>query len=261
MDEPMDARFTRASVRRVHAMVSLLVTTIALSACNLPTDERVTPINADDLPELLTNTTTTTTTTMAPPTSEPPDSGPAPTEPSTTTTTTIGPTLTTFVVVYYTSGSTDRLVPLQRELPPAAVQLTTIVDLLEAPVGIAELGLRSSVRFGLLDAVTIERGVATVSLDPVILDRMSDREQQRAIAQIVLTLTSFQTVDQGNIGFVRFESEGEHYPVFVPSLSGTSQPDDLLAYSDFSSLVPALSATSTTTTAPASPPDGTDPSG
>ena len=70
----------------------------------------------------------------------------------------------------------------------------------------------------------------------------------------MLTLTSFATADQGNIGLVRFEAGGEGYAVFVPKFGGDSDPGEPLAFGYFSDLVVGASvipsSSSTTTTQP-----------
>ena len=235
--------------RRVGVLIAALaVITGGLAACGLPTDERVTPYNVDDIPDQLTEqtttTTSTTTTTTTPTTVVPQPTAPgetAPPPPSSTTTTL--PAQTEPITVYYTIGSSDDLSPLQvnrRENPSTQ----EVVAALESTTGLSALGLRTSVRPGLIMNVIPERGVATIVLDPVVLDRMSEAQQRRAIAQMVLTFTRFQTPDQGNIAFVRFESEGDPYVVFVPALDDMSGPDDLLAFEDFADMI----VNSTTTT-------------
>jgi len=75
---------------------------------------------------------------------------------------------------------------------------------------------------------------------------------------MVLTFTSFTTRDAGNIGAVRFEVDGEPYEVFVPAFNGTSEPDQLLAFTDFAELIATGSSatgssTTSTTTTPTDP--------
>ena len=132
-----------------------------------------------------------------------------------------------------------------------------MISQLESPSrDITTGGLRSSVRAGLIQEVLLERATATVVLDPVALDRLSNDEQRRATAQIVLTLTSFVTADEGAIGFVRFEVDEDPIAVFVPSLGGSSDPGEPLAFIDFASLVvdtslsPPIGDTTGTTTSP-----------
>ena len=255
----MTRRSAPSPVRRSAA--ALVLFAIWMTACSLPTDDRVVPYNVDDLPPLPSETTTTTSTTTTSTTTTIAADTSVPGESTTTTTTTTLAIETEPVTIYYTLGSTDEMQPLviqqASEIGPPA-----IVRLLESPVGLAPLNLRSSVRSGLIDDVAVERGVATIVLDPFVLARMSEAERARAVAQMVLTFTSFSTTDQGNIGFVRFESDGEHYEVFVPAFGGSSEPGEELAFEDFSSLIATTATPSTTTTTPTptSPPP-TDPEG
>ncbi len=240
-------------------LCAALLLPLALVACSLPTDERVSPYNPADLPGNLTNTTTTTTTTTTTSTTVPPVTESLPGGQTTTTssTTTIAPPLTSPVVIFYTIGFTDEVQAIRRELI-APVPIRLVLEQLESPLfDIGPYGLRSSVRSGLiLGDVLLERAVATVVLDPLVLGRLSNDEQRRAIAQIVLTLTSFVTAEEGAIGFVRFEVDGDGFSVFVPSLGGNSDPGEALAFVDFASWVveTSLSSPTTTTTNPPSTP-------
>ena len=176
------------------------------------------------------------------------------------TTTTAPETTTTLsaqtkpVTVYYTLGSGDELSPLT--LPQlTSTSLSTVAELLSSPpVDIGEYNLRTAVPHGLILAIPFDRNVAVVGLDPTVLDRMSDPAERRAIAQMVLTFTSFTTPTAGNVSAVRFQVDGEPYEVFVPALGGTGQPDQLLVFSDFSELIAtgttAFPTTETSTTGP-----------
>jgi len=237
-------------VRRVVALLGVVALLVGVAACSLPTDERAEPYNLDALPAALTETTTTTTTTTTTSTTVPLPS--VPDESTTTSTTSTTPIRREPVNVFYTIGSTDQIQPLVLDRA-SPVALSTIKLLLESPdTDIAGLGLRTSVRPGMIDSVRFERGVATIDLDPSVLDRMAPSQQRRAVSQIVLTYTSFVVPGQGAIGLVRLESDGEPYEVFVPALGASSEPGDLLTFSDFSELISAFSAPSTTTTTVAS---------
>ena len=242
----MGVRAMTTTSFRTRVAVALLLPLAAVS-CSLPTDERVTPYNPADLPEDLTNTTTTTTTTTTPtvPSSISPPDGQSTT---TTTSTTVAAPLTSPVDIYYTLGFSDEMQKIRRDqIPP--VPIDAVIKQLETPVGdIAQYGLRSTVRPGLIADVQLDRATATVALNPSVLDRLSNDEQRRAIAQIVLTLTSFLTADEGAIGFVRFEVDAEGLAVFVPSLGGSSDPGEPMAFVDFADLVVDTSLTSPTTT-------------
>lgn len=230
---------------------------VLVAACAIPTEQTATPLDPDGLPPAIVNTTTTSTTstTLAPPVNTG-DPIPATT---TTTTTTLPPTLTAPVVIYYTIGSTDDLRPIQRQLA-ADPTLTELIAQLNSPLpDVADLGLRSSVRSNLVEGVTVGRGTATVALNRTELDRISDTTLRRAIAQLVLTLTSFRTPDQGSIGTVRFETDGEGFAVDVPGFGGQSDPGEELAFTDFASLIAGTSAPTSSTTTTAAPPPSTEP--
>lgn len=235
--------------RLVIIATGAVVVLAGLTACSLPVDERVTPLDQSLFPDDLTEeTTTTTTSTTVPETTVPEDTGV--TAQPTTTTVPIVPTEA--VTVYYTRGVTDVMQPV--EVPrPVPTPVTDLITLLEQPTGISEFGFRSAVRPGLIDDINpVDRGVATVQLDPDVLDRMSESSRQQAIAQIVLSVTSFRTADVGAIGRVRFEVDGEGFPVYVPAFEGTSEAGEELAFTDFQSLIATTPTPpgTTTTTAP-----------
>jgi len=142
---------------------------------------------------------------------------------------------------------------LKRPLPEDAA-ITQVLDQLESPLSdVAEFSLRSWVRVGMVTGdVVVDRGTATVTLDPAVVAEMSESNLRRAIAQLVLTLTSFSTDDNGAIGQVRFEVDGEGFEVYVPAFGGMSDPGEAVAFDDFAGLIastsPGSSSTTTTTT-------------
>lgn len=228
--------------------VPFVLPVIMVGACALPTDERATPYDRDDLNPAIANTTTTTTTTtsIAPTTTlVPPDPGDTTVVPTTTT-----PVIATAPVdLYYTFGFSDEMSRLKRPLPDD-VSIAQVIDQLVTPHSdVREFSLRTSVRRGMVTGdVVVARGTATVNLDAEVVDEMSEANLRRAIAQLVLTLTSFSTDDNGAIGTVRFEIDGEGFAVFVPARGGSSEPGDELAFEDFSILIATTTASSTTTT-------------
>lgn len=260
----------RDPVRRL-ASIAIGATVLLLAACSLPVDERVTPLDQSAFPDDLTEPTTTTSTTTT--TTVPASTTPEDTDPGVDTTTTVPIVPTETVTVFYTRGVSDVMQPVDVVASSPAL-VTDLIAFLERPTGISEFGFRSAVRPGLIDRIgPVDRGVATVALDADVLERMSESTRQQAIAQIVLTVTSFRTADVGAIGRVRFEVEGEGFPVYVPAFGGTSEPGEELAFTDFQSLIattptPATTttvaapiATTATTTGPgatAEPGDGTD---
>lgn len=241
-----DAARGRPIARRVVTVgVGALAIVATVAACSLPVDERVTPIDRGQFGEQLTQDTTTTTSVL--PTSTTPttisDDAAEP------TTTTVAPIPTEPVKVYYSRGATDVMQEVTFELA-LDTPIDEVVVLLETRTGLADAGLRTAVRPGLIaERPVVDRAVATVVLDGDVVDRMPNDELERAIAQIVLTLTSFRTPDASNIGAVRFEVDGAGFPVFVPAFGGSSDPGEAVVFIDFASLIATTpSATTTTTT-------------
>jgi hypothetical protein len=258
-----EAQFERHRVRPRSRIVAL-VGVVALGGCSLPVDQRTTALEQGAFPDELTEATTTTT--VAPPT---PTTVAQPEPPPLvdTTTTTLPPIPVEPVTVYFARGLTDvmQAVEIAR---PIGTPVLELVSLLERPSGITEAGLRTTVLPGLIDDIVVDRGTATIVLDQAVLDRMSNTNQQRAIAQIVLTVTSFRTIDAGAIGRVRFEVDRSGFPVFVPAFGGSSDPGEELAFTDFQSLIattptPATTQPATTQPEPTQPeptqPDTTQP--
>jgi hypothetical protein len=224
-------------------ILALLVVVAGVAACGLPGDGQVTTYNPNDLPDRLvqpTTTSTTTTTLAPPPTDAPPDD-------ASTTTSTVLPLETEPVEVFYTRGFSDDLqrVTLNR---PSPISIEELTELLESPPPeVTSFNLRSSLRSGLIVDVVPDRGTATIELSQDVLNSMTSSQERRAIAQIVLTLTSFDT-GSGGLGQVRFTVDDEPIPVFLPAQDGDSEPGELVAYSDFGVLVTPTAPTTTTTT-------------
>ena len=210
------------NVRAVRLMGSVLVAALlVLSACGVPTSSPSRPIDPDAIPEQFTATTvpptttsTSTTTTVVPP-------------PSTTTTN----LPVEQVDVFFVSGS--RVVPIPRLLLSPASPPQVVAALVEGVPDIDEAaGLRSALPIGLAIDVSVERGVATVDLDPAFLLVVSGSEQRLAIAQIVLTLTR-----RAGIGQVTFTSDSQ--PINVPRGGGDlTTPGEAVACDDYDNLLP-----------------------
>jgi hypothetical protein len=219
-------------------------------SCSLPADEGVTPIDPDGLPPELVNTTTTSTTTTSTttipaPTSLPPATS-APTSPAPTTT----PPLTTPVTIYYTDRTTDGMQGLRRDLlEPLSLQ-RVISQLESPPPDVSSYGVRTSLKENLIGTTSLERGILTVSLNSSVFDSMSDNQKRRAIAQMVLTFTSFAVPGEGNIGSVIFQVDGSPIPVPIPSNGTTSEPGTPVVFDDFATLVVGTTGASTTTSVP-----------
>lgn len=195
---------------------------LALTACGVPTSSPSRPIDPDAIPEQFTATT-------APPTTLPPSTSTSLVPPPSTTTTTSLPVEQ--VEVFLVSG--NRVVPIPRLLLSPASAPQVVAALVEGVPDIDEAaGLRSALPIGLTIDVTVERGVATVDLDPAFLLIVSGSEQRLAIAQIVLTLTR-----QAGIGQVSFTSDSQ--PINVPRGGGDlTAPGELVACDDYDNLLP-----------------------
>lgn len=189
--------------------------------CGVPTTSSSRPIDPGAIPEQFTATTlppttsTSTTTTVV----EPP--------PSTTTTT----LPVEEVQLFFVSGS--RIVPIARLLLSPASAPQVLAALSEGIPDIDEAaGLRSALPPGLVIDVTVERGVATVDLDPAFTLIVTGPEQRLAVAQIVLTLTR-----RAGIGQIVFSSDSE--PIAVPRGRGDlTEPGELVACDDYGNLLP-----------------------
>ena len=199
----------------------LLTSLLVLPACGVPTSSPSRPIDPDAIPEQFTATTvpptttsTTTTTTVVPP-------------PSTTST----DLAVEQVDVFFVSGS--RVVPIPRLLLSPASAPQVVAALVEGVPDIDEAaGLRSALPIGLSIDVSVERGVATVDLDPTFLLVVSGSEQRLAVAQIVLTLTR-----RAGIGQVTFTSDSQ--PINVPRGGGDlTAPGESVACDDYDNLLP-----------------------
>jgi hypothetical protein len=225
----------------------------------LPPDERVTRLDADELGPELVNPTTTTTTTV-PPTSVPATTDPSASTPETTTTTTIAEAVTELQRIYYTLGSSDDLRAIRLPLPER-VLYADIRNELESPrpevraVRLATAvppGLVSDFRF---DATSV---TLTITLDSDTFGALPESRRRRAIAQLVLTYTSFVPVDAGAIGFVNFAIDDAPISVFVPRTGGSSDDGQPLTFADFSPLLGDGTGDPNDTTPP-TPPATTEP--
>jgi hypothetical protein len=242
-------------------LTALLLIGGALASCSLPADDQVTTFSPDDLPIDLTSpstttTSTSTTTTVASTGGETTDSPPPTTAPPTTLPIVDREPIRVFYRVSLTSDSMTR-VTVNLATP---VQLMAVIRELEVPNDeIRATGIRTSVRVNLIETVDVERGVATVALSKDELDKMSLQEQQRAVAQIVLTLTSFVTPDAGAIALVSFSVDGEPISVFLPDGTNT-EAGTPVTFADYVVLIegqPTTTTTTTSTTTTTAPPGGT----
>lgn len=215
-------RQRRSSASVLGAVVLGVVVGALTVACGVPTSSSSRPVDPAAIPEQFTATTvppttsTSTTTTMV----EPP--------PSTTTTTTLP---VEEVQIFFVSGS--RIVPVPRLLLSPASAPQVLAALSEGIPDIDEAaGLRTALPSGLVIDVIVERGVATVDLDPAFTLLVAGSEQRLAVAQIVLTLTR-----RAGIGQIVFSSGAE--PIAVPRGRGDlTEPGELVACDDYDNLLP-----------------------
>jgi hypothetical protein len=239
---------TRTTRRRVLALCAL---PLALGSCSLPANEGVTPINADGLPPEIANTTTTTTTTsttttVPAPTSVPPETT-APTSPPPST---APPASTSPVDIYYADRATDGMQRLRRGLPEPLTLQSVISQLEQPPDDLPSYDVRTALEPGLIGASGLDRSVLTISLNSSVWDVMSEDQKRLAIAQIVLSFTSFSLPDQGNIGSVVMQVDGTPIGVFIPAEGTTRDPGLPVYFDDFSTMVVGTTGATTTTTAP-----------
>lgn len=218
--------------------IGITASLVAFAGCGLPTDDQVSPLAAE-LPAELQTPTTEPPTTVAP-TTEPPTvatSSPTSAPPSTVPASSVAIVELQRVPVYYVPPGVAeelQLVPL-RLLDPVSID-AIVNQLTSPPLEVVRNGLRSSVRAGLISTVTLAGGIATVDLSRSVNGSMLDSQKRRAIAQIVLTLTSFVSPTQGAIGQVRFTVDGIPIPVIIPN-EGSTSPGEPVSFDDFSSLI------------------------
>jgi hypothetical protein len=77
---------------------------------------------------------------------------------------------------------------------------------------------------------------------------MNEAKKRLAIAQMVLTFTSFTVPGEGNIGSVVLQVDGTPIPVFIPD-GTTVDPGTQVVFQDFASML-GTSDTTTTTVPP-----------
>jgi hypothetical protein len=258
----MNSRATR------RATAALWGLSIALAGCSLGADEGTTPIDADGLPPEIANTTTTSTTTSTSTTAPPPTSIPLETTaPTTVPAPTTAPPFTTPVDIYYADRATDGMQRLRRSLlEPLSLQ-NVISQLEQPPDDLASYGVRTALEPNLIGPTNIDRGVLTVSLNGPVFDAMNEDQKRLAIAQMVLTFTTFAVPGQGNIGSVVIQVDGIPIAVFIPAEGTVRDPGIPVVFDDFSTLVigtagpttitapPGTSVPPTETTAPPSGPN------
>jgi hypothetical protein len=232
--------------------IVVVAAVVALTSCGLGDDDTIDLIPADEILFGLDQTTTTSTTTTTLPPEPPVDPLP--------TTTTLSPVQTAPVEVYFVIGL-DRLQrqTLQFSFPIEPLQV--LAQLEEGPPADVGVGLRTALRPNLTAGIESADGIATIDLRGSVINRTSSRDQNLAIAQLVLTVGRLPGVGQ-----VRFTLDGEPTPIPVPPTYTLSEPGEPLSYEAFSVLIsssdPPPTVVPTTVPSPpttAPPPVVTDP--
>lgn len=198
----------------------LLLTLLVVGGCSVPSSSGFEGIPASEIPFDLN----APTTTAAPTTS--------------TTSTTVGPNVTTsepevvseIVDLYFLSS--NNVVKTQRNITSPATATQTLGSLIAGtPDDGTAVGLRSALPSQVDATVAVLRGVATVNATSPFLSNLSPGDQNLAIAQIVLTLTS-----RPGIGQVLFSVDGSL--IAVPRGRGDLAPaGQSVSFDDYTNLI------------------------
>jgi hypothetical protein len=169
----------------------------------------------------------------------------------TTTTTTTPPAITTPVTIFYTDSATDGIQEVRRLLFEPVTLADVIAELETLPSDLTQAGVDTALAPNLIADATLERGVLTVTLNSAVFDPMGDDQKREALAQMVLTFTTFSIPGAGNIGSVVVQVDGTPIPVYIPADGTTREAGLPVVYDDFSTLViGGPGGTATTTIAP-----------
>ncbi|MEO8163689.1 MAG: GerMN domain-containing protein, partial [Ilumatobacteraceae bacterium] len=162
-----------------------LLALLLIGGCSVPASSGFEGIPTSEIPFDLNAPSTTAATTTS------------------TTTTTVGPDVTTaepevvseIVDLYFLSS--NNVVKTQRNITSPATATQTLGSLILGPPndGTA-VGLRSALPSQVVATVDVVRGVATINATSPFLSNLSPGDQNLAIAQIVLTLTSRPGIGQ-----------------------------------------------------------------
>jgi hypothetical protein len=154
------------------------------------------------------------------------------------------------VVIYYADRATDGMQGLRRLLLEPLSLESVIGQLERPPEDLGSYGVNSDVRAGLVGPTNLDRSVLTVSLNGSVFEAMNEGDLRSAIAQMVLTFTSFAVPGEGNIGSVIFQVDGQPIQVYIPKTGTLSEPGQPVVFDDFAPLVVGTTGTTTTTSAP-----------
>jgi hypothetical protein len=228
----------------LYVVMIAAVATGPLVACGVNAGESFETIAPQDIPFGLdqpatTTPASTTTTTIADNADTPTTTSPVQTEP---------------VSVYFVLGF-DRLQRLTVQFASPVELLQVVALLAEGPPIEQSVGLRSTVREGLVVDLFSERGVAQIDLRGSVLNQLVPRDQRLAIAQIVLSVLG----SARGVGQVSFTIDGQPAEIGIPPDYTLSRPGQPLAFADFESLLSGRPNETLVPNEPDSPTGGTNP--
>lgn len=247
-------------------VATLTAVAAALAACGISAEGDVTRIAPNELGLLANTTTTTTTTTTTVPATVPATSTPLSLAPEPTTTTTIELVETNLVSVFYPPRGDNQSLREARVRTAPDATLDDIIRLLyEPPDAIAQINLTTAVTPDLVvgrpEVLPLH---VVVDLDQAAFERLTEANQDLAIAQLVLTLSDFDMPDGGPVGAVAFRVGGEPISVLIPS-QGASDAGEPVGYRQFEAWIDTTpdptTATTSPTTSPSTAPPPTEPPG
>jgi hypothetical protein len=125
--------------------------------------------------------------------------------------------------IYYVDRTNSDAMKTLRRLLLGPLSLQNVITQLEQPGDLASYGVRTALEPGLIGPPTLDRSVLTLSLNSLVWDTMSDDQKRLAIAQMVLTFTSFSVPGEGNVGSVIIQVDGTPISVFLPGPGTTSE--------------------------------------
>lgn len=186
-------------VRRTIGALALTAVATATVGCSLPEDSGPQAIASEDVPEGLR--------ADSPDTTQP------------------GPGANTRTVYFLDGQEEPQLVPFEREVEEDA-GVEDVLELLLVDPDEAEEPTRIPAGVALASDLTISENTLRIDLEGI--DELTGPARQLAFAQIVLTVTQFDAIEQ-----VVFETEGE--PTAVPDGEGVER--DLVGCGDYEDLL------------------------
>lgn len=207
------------SQRVIARIAALLIVSLAISACGVPSAGDVLPISKTELPPELNEAqiASTTSSTVVP-------------ESVKETATSLAEVENEPIELYYISA--NRVVATSLSIASPATTAQVLAALVSGPpTGDSGLGLRSALPPGLEVSVTVTKGIAQIDTTGQFLALLTPIDQRLAIAQLVMTFTR-----RPGVGQVIFSVDGQ--VVAVPRGRGDlSQPGSAVSFDDYSSLL------------------------